>query len=66
MNGTFVTKLLTETDLTDREAAHIMAWAPKRVGRIRSVYVDDARVVVALGERITDRNVKRSVERSGE
>jgi integrase len=53
VRGTFVTKLITSTDLTDREIATLMAWSPERVGTIRRVYVDDAAVVVALGQRIS-------------
>jgi integrase len=52
VRGTFCTMLLVEWDLTDDEAADIMGWSPTRVAQIRKVYVDHARVVVALGERI--------------
>lgn len=52
VRGTFCTKLITQTDLTDREAADIMGWAPDRVAAIRKVYVDQSKVVVALGERL--------------
>lgn len=52
VRGTFCTMLLAECGLTDQEAAPIMAWSEKRISRIRSVYVDGARVVVAIGERI--------------
>lgn len=52
VRGTFCTFLLASCGLTDEEAAPVMAWSKERIGRIRSVYVDDARVVVALGERI--------------
>jgi integrase len=52
VRGTFCTMLLTEWELTDREAAEIMGWSPERVANIRKVYVDHTRVVVALGERI--------------
>ena len=52
VRGTFCTLLLVDCELTDEQAARIMAWSEKRVARIRSVYVDDARVVVAIGERI--------------
>lgn len=52
VRGTFCTMLLAECELTDEQAAGIMAWSKERVGQIRRVYVDDARVVVALGERI--------------
>lgn len=55
VRGTFCTMLLAECGLTDAEAAPIMAWSEKRIGRIRSVYVDDARVIVAIGERISAR-----------
>jgi integrase len=66
VRGTFCTKLLTESDLTDREAAEIMGWSPERVADIRRVYVDQARVVVAIGERIRHIAVKRSVKRPPE
>lgn len=52
VRGTFCTMLLAECGLTDEEAAPIMAWSKEKIGRIRRVYVDDARVVVAIGERI--------------
>lgn len=52
VRGTFCTLMLAECELTDEQAALIMAWSPKRIARIRSAYVDDARVVVAIGERI--------------
>lgn len=53
--GTFVTKLclLNDPPLTDDQIARIVAWSPENVGRVRSTYVDDAAVVVALGERIS-------------
>lgn len=52
VRGTFCTLLLVDCELTDEQAARIMAWSKEKVARIRSVYVDDARVVVAIGERI--------------
>ena len=52
VGGTFCTLLLAECELTDEQAGTIMAWSKERVSRIRRVYVDDARVVVAIGERI--------------
>lgn len=52
VRGTFCTMLIADCGLTDEEAAPIMAWSKERIGRIRRVYVDDARVVVAIGERI--------------
>lgn len=59
VRGTFCTLLLAECDLTDQQAAMIMAWSEKRVARIRSTYVDDARVVVAIGERIAAKQVAK-------
>lgn len=56
VRGTFCTMLLADCELTDEQAATIMAWSPKRVARIRSAYVDGARVVVAIGERIAARS----------
>lgn len=52
VRGTFCTKLLTETDLTDREAADIMGWSPDRVAAIRRVYVDQSEILAALGRRL--------------
>jgi integrase len=52
VRGTFCTKLLTEADLSDREAADIMGWSPERVAAIRRVYVDQSKILVALGERL--------------
>jgi integrase len=52
VRGTFCTMLIEECELTDEQTADIMAWSKERVGRIRRVYVDGARVVVAIGERI--------------
>lgn len=50
--GTFATKLMVQTDLTDVEIADIMGWSPEEVARIRKVYVDQKAIVVAIGERI--------------
>lgn len=55
VRGTFCTMLIAECELTDDQAAEIMAWSPKRVATIRRKYVDGARVVVAIGERIAAR-----------
>ncbi len=62
VRGTFCTMLLTEWGTTDEEAADIMGWSPTRVARIRKVYVDHLRVVVALGERIA---AKQFAKQSG-
>ena len=40
--------------LTDEELARIVGWMAKRVEQIRARYVDEARVVVALAERLSD------------
>lgn len=53
VRGTFCTRLLTETDLSDREIADIMGWSPDKVASIRRVYVDQSSVVRAIGARIT-------------
>lgn len=58
VRGTFCTFLITECELTDEQAGEVMAWSPKRVERIRRVYVDDASVIVAIGERIAARRAK--------
>ena len=59
VRGTFCTMLLTQCDLTDREAADIMGWSPERVGNIRRVYVDQHQVVVALGKRIAAKQIAK-------
>lgn len=51
--GTFATKLMQVGDITDQEVADMMGWSPHEVSRIRSVYVDQTAVLVALGERIS-------------
>jgi integrase len=56
VRGTFCTLLLTECDLTDDEAAKIMAWSPSRIAKIRSVYVDDSAVVISIAERMSAKN----------
>jgi len=53
VRGTFCTKLLTETDLSEREVADIMGWSPDKVASIRRVYVDQSSVVRAIGARIS-------------
>jgi integrase len=49
--GTFATEMM-QAGLTDREIAPLLGWEETRVGNVRRIYVDDARVVVALAERI--------------
>lgn len=52
LRGTFVTWLAMK-GLTDREIADIIGWTTTRIGAIRAVYVDRARVVVNLAERLS-------------
>lgn len=51
LRGTFATRLLATTDLTDQEVAEVMAWSPRWVARIRRVYVDDVTHLQAMGKR---------------
>lgn len=62
VRGTFCTLLLTECELSDEDAARIMAWSPDRVAKIRSTYVDSAAVVISLAERM---RAKRVAKQSG-
>ena len=57
LRGTFCTKLLLAAQasgqpLTDSEVADLMGWSPEQVAGIRRTYVDQARVIVAIGQRI--------------
>ena len=53
LRGTFATNLILHgANLTDQEVADIMGWSPQHVAAIRRVYVDQARVIVAIGKRI--------------
>lgn len=52
LRGTFCTQLLTFADLSEREIADIMGWAPDRVSTIRRLYVDQTSVINALGKRL--------------
>ena len=62
VRGIFCTLLLTECELTDEDAARIMAWSPARVAKIRSAYVDSAAVVISLAERM---RAKHGAKQSG-
>lgn len=53
LRGTFATRCMI-AGLTDREIADILGWSTKDVAAIRAKYVSDARVVVAIGERIAN------------
>lgn len=52
LRGTYVTWLAMK-GLTDDEIARIVGWTAKRVAEIRARYVDEARVVVSLVERLS-------------
>lgn len=52
LRGTFGTKLMTTTDLTDKEIAGIVGRSEEEVERIRRIYVDDSAPNMALGRRI--------------
>lgn len=51
LRGTFATRCMI-AGLTDQEIADILGWNTKDVASIRVRYVDQARVVIALAERI--------------
>lgn len=52
LRGTFATRCMI-AGLTDQEIADILGWDTKDVASIRVRYVDQARVVVALADRIS-------------
>jgi integrase len=52
VRGTFATRCMI-AGLTDQEIADILGWSTKDVASIRVKYVDQARVVVAIGKRIS-------------
>lgn len=52
LRGTFATRCMI-AGLTDQEIADILGWNTKDVAIIRLKYVDQARVVVAMAERIS-------------
>lgn len=68
VRGTFATRLILN-GLSDKDVADVMGWSVETVSTIRRVYVDQARVVVAIGERIASGTngdgVNRPVNRSG-
>jgi hypothetical protein len=51
LRGTFV-NWLAMRGLTDDEIARIVGWTAKRIGQIRGRYIDEARVVISLVERL--------------
>ncbi|MDQ2892787.1 MAG: tyrosine-type recombinase/integrase [Pseudomonadota bacterium] len=51
LRGTFVTRCMI-AGLNDREISDIVGWDTKDVAAIRAKYADQARVVIAIGERL--------------
>ena len=51
--GTYATELC-RAGITDQDAARILGWTVAQVATIRALYVDDAAVVVALGQRLAN------------
>jgi len=51
LRGTFATRCV-RAGLTDQEVANILGWTAKDIAEIRRRYVDEARVVVAIAERL--------------
>ena len=51
LRGTFATRCIM-AGLTDQEVADILGWTTKDVASIRVKYVDQARAVVAIADRI--------------
>lgn len=52
IRGTYVT-FLAMKGLTDDEIARVIGWTAKKIGEIRARYVDEARVVVSMVERLS-------------
>lgn len=52
LRGTYVTWLAVK-GLTDEQIARVVGWTAKRVGEIRARYVDEARVIVSLVDRLS-------------
>lgn len=52
LRGSYVTWVAMK-GLTDQEIARIVGWTAKRVAEIRARYVDEARVIVSLVERLS-------------
>lgn len=59
LRGTFATRCMI-AGLTDQEIADILGWSAKDIATIRVKYVDQARVVIALAERISRGSVNQS------
>ena len=54
-----IARIDDDTDLTDQQIANIMGWVSDKVARIRRIYVDQSRIIVALGERTRWSGVNR-------
>lgn len=52
LRGTFVTWLAVK-GLTDEQIARIVGWTAKKVSQIRARYVDEARVVISLVDKLS-------------
>ena len=67
LRGTYCTKLMTLPGprMTDQEIAELMGWSVEQVAEIRRLYVDDAAIVVALGKRLANIDVKSIVKSEG-
>lgn len=52
LRGTYVTRLAIK-GLTDQEIARIIGWTAQRIAEIRARYVDEARVVISIIDRLT-------------
>ena len=61
LRGTFITRLITQLDLSDVEIADIMGWSSERVSNIRKFYVDQGAYVAALVARRSNLSPSGSV-----
>lgn len=52
LRGTYVTWLAVK-GLTDEQIARIVGWTAQKVSAVRAMYVDEARVVISLVERLS-------------
>jgi len=52
LRGTYVTRLAAK-GLTDQEIARVIGWSTTRIAEIRARYVDEARVVISLIDRLS-------------
>lgn len=62
VRGTFATRLIL-AGLADADVAEVMGWPLERVSGVRRTYVDQSRVVVAMGERISQGGGNRTANR---